>query len=139
MSIGKIRMSIKSFIDKVNKALAVKITLAIGTMWCVYVFSLLVAIPLVLPQTTTAIMFISSSFLQLVLLPCLLVGQQVLGEASDRQRAEDHAAIQDALSHIHELIKTEQDEDTTLTELRKVLSNQQTILEELQRRSTSWR
>jgi len=75
-----------------NAWLAVKITTAVGTMWCAYVFALLAFVsppaairsgrPLVL------VSWISQTFLQLVLLSIIIVGQNILAAASD-QRAED--------------------------------------------------
>jgi hypothetical protein len=132
-------MSIKSIINQINKAIAVKITVIVGTMWCVYAFSLLVAIPLIFPDTQSTVMFISSSFLQLVLLPILMVGQQVLSESADQQRAEDHMRIKHALHDIHALIADDKAENLALAELRMILQNQQTLLEEIQRNARPWR
>jgi len=78
---------------KFNSAVAVKATLAIGTMWCVYAFALLVLIPVIVPSTQMVIMYISSSFLQLVFLPLIMVGQAVLSEKSEKRAQEDHETL----------------------------------------------
>ena len=66
-------------------------TLVVGTMWCAYLFSVIALIAL--PSAIKAglffvIVWISSSFLQLVLLPIIIVGQNIQAAAADR-RAED--------------------------------------------------
>jgi hypothetical protein len=83
--------------ERVNAILAVKITQAIGTMWCAYAFAALalVSLPSAIRSgsTVTLISWISQTFLQLVLLSILMVGQNVLAASADR-RAE--ATYQDS-------------------------------------------
>jgi hypothetical protein len=83
-----------------NNRLAVVITRAVGTMWCAYVF---VALALVsLPQafaallrgdTLVAVTWLSQSFLQLVLLPIIIVGQNVSAAAQDGRAEADHETL----------------------------------------------
>jgi len=78
-------------VARFNRRLGVRITNAVGTMWCAYGFA---AIALVsLPQaiqggTATLIAWIAQTFLQLVLLSIIMVGQKVQG-ASSETRAID--------------------------------------------------
>lgn len=53
---------------------ALFLTRIVGTMWCFYLFCILAFVPLVFPQTLAIVQFVSSGFLQLVLLPLILVG-----------------------------------------------------------------
>ena len=80
-----------------NRTLSVKITKAVGTMWCAYAFALLafVSLPSAIRSgnLVTLVSWISQTFLQLVLLSIIIVGQNVLGAAAD-MRAE--ATYQDA-------------------------------------------
>ena len=85
-----------------NSWLAVKITTGVGTMWCAYAFALLALISL--PDAIKAgrpqiISWIAQTFLQLVLLPIIIVGQNVQAAASDK-RAED--TYKDAEAVLHE-------------------------------------
>ena len=98
-------MNIKTIIQDINNHLALKITLAIGTMGCVYAFTLLVAVPLFFPATTNIIMFLSSSFLQLVLLPVIMVGQRLLTRDQDARAEQDHNALIKLLVEMHILMK----------------------------------
>lgn len=76
---------------RLNARFGLKITLAVGTMWCAYIFTLLAlfALPSAIKQGTYfIIVWLSSSFLQLVLLPIIIVGQNIQATAADK-RAED--------------------------------------------------
>src|ERR1700737_4290934 len=74
-----------------NARLGVLITVVVGTMWCGYVFAAiaLVSLPSALQShnLTIIIAWISSNFLQLVLLPIIIVGQNIQAKAADA-RAE---------------------------------------------------
>ncbi|MGA2123489.1 MAG: DUF1003 domain-containing protein [Acidimicrobiales bacterium] len=91
-----------NFLAKLNARVGLRVTLVVGTMWCAYLFTLiaLVALPDALKQGTYFIVvWLSSSFLQLVLLPIIIVGQNIQAAASDR-RAED--TYKDAEAVLHE-------------------------------------
>jgi hypothetical protein len=98
-----------------NGRVARVITEGVGTMWCAYVFAALalVALPSAIRSGALSIVqWISQTFLQLVLLSVIMVGQQVIGRASDEraintyndaeavlaeaQQIQAHLAVQDA-------------------------------------------
>jgi hypothetical protein len=83
-----------------NNRLALFITQHVGSMWAAYVFVLisLVSFPQALAaflsgDTYTGIAWLSQSFLQLVLLPIILVGQQVISAAQDARAETDHETL----------------------------------------------
>lgn len=81
----------KNFFVRMNARFGLKITMVVGTMWCAYLFSViaLFALPSAIKQGTYFIVvWLSSSFLQLVLLPIIIVGQNIQATAADK-RAED--------------------------------------------------
>jgi hypothetical protein len=84
-----------------NARLGLVITVIVGTMWCAYVFACiaLISLPDNIHSTQDLILWISSSFLQLVLLPIIIVGQNIQAKASD-QRAVD--TFKDAEAILHE-------------------------------------
>ncbi|MDE2042749.1 MAG: hypothetical protein KGJ05_06735, partial [Alphaproteobacteria bacterium] len=90
--------------------LAVKITNAVGTMWCAYAFAALafISLPSAIAQGTFALItWISQTFLQLVLLSVIMVGQQVLARASDKQAAQtykDAEALLEITEKLEQLI-----------------------------------
>ena len=88
--------------DRFNSTLAVKITKGVGTMWCAYAFAALafVSLPPAIRSgsAVTLVSWISQTFLQLVLLSIIIVGQNVLAAAADK-RAE--ATYEDADAVLH--------------------------------------
>jgi hypothetical protein len=85
-----------------NGSVAKVITEGVGTMWCAYAFGALalIALPSAIHNGALSIVqWISQTFLQLVLLSIIMVGQQVIGAASD-ERAID--TYNDAEAVLHE-------------------------------------
>jgi uncharacterized membrane protein len=83
-----------------NDWLAVKITNIVGTMWCAYAFAGLALISLpeaIRGGTATLIAWIAQTFLQLVLLSIIMVGQQVASEKSDRQLEQTYRDAEELL------------------------------------------
>jgi hypothetical protein len=87
-------------IGRFNNRLAVIITRAVGTMWAGYLFALISFISL--PQALTAflrgetlvgITWLSQSFLQLVLLPVIIVGQNIISTSQDARAQADHETL----------------------------------------------
>ena len=101
-----------------NGWLAVKITNTVGTMWCAYAFTGLALISLpdaIKAGTGPLIAWIAQTFLQLVLLSIIMVGQKVAATASDKQAYQtyrDAEALLDISNDMHLLLK----QNTALTE-----------------------
>ena len=86
----------------VNGRVALILTTAVGTMWCAYAFAVLAL--LVLPEALhggllTLVQWVSQTFIQLVMLSVIMVGQNILSRASDK-RAD--MTYQDAEATFHE-------------------------------------
>lgn len=91
-----------------NGRFALLITSVVGTMWCAYAFAALalVALPSALSSGPLAIVqWVSQTFIQLVLLSIIMVGQNIIGKASDR-RAE--MTYKDADASFHEAEQIQQ-------------------------------
>jgi cytochrome bd-type quinol oxidase subunit 1 len=109
-------------IDRFNTYLALKITGAVGTMWCAYVFAALALISLpeaVRHGLATTITWLAQTFLQLVLLSIIIVGQNVQSAAAD-ERAE--ATYQDADAVLHTAIEIQAHMAAQDIEIDKILS-----------------
>ena len=96
----RVRLMGTSAAGQFNNHLAVAITKRVGTMWAAYLFVLiaLVSFPQALRaflqgDTVTGITWLSQSFLQLVLLPIIIVGQNVISAAQDARAAADHETL----------------------------------------------
>ena len=94
-----------------NNRLAVGITNIVGTMWCAYAFAILALISLpeaIKGGTSTLIAWVAQTFLQLVLLSIIMVGQKVAAEKSDRQLEQtyqDAEALLQINDDMHKLLK----------------------------------
>ena len=92
---GKIRPTL-------NDRLGLGITKRVGTMWAAYAFFAisLIALPMVISRgdTVEIIGWVTQTLLQLVLLPIILVGQNMQSRASEKRAVltyEDAAAVLD--------------------------------------------
>ena len=86
----------------VNGRIALLLTTVVGTMWCAYVFSVLalIALPSALGGGLfPLIQWVSQTFIQLVMLSVIMVGQNILGRAADK-RAD--MTYKDAEAILHE-------------------------------------
>ena len=106
--------------QRFNAWIACQITGAVGTMWCAYLFAVLALVSLpeaVRGGTATLIAWIAQTFLQLVLLSIIIVGQKVDGAASDKRALETY---NDAEAVLHEAIQIQEHlaaQDKVLTDL----------------------
>ena len=103
--------------NRFNDWLAVKITNVVGTMWCAYAFAALTLISL--PEAinggvATLVAWIAQTFLQLVLLSIIMVGQNIASEKSDRQLAQTYRDAESLLK-ISDEIQSLLQQNTTLT------------------------
>src|SRR5450756_2547796 len=114
-----------------NSRLAVLITKSVGTMWAAYLFMLIAFVSL--PQAwhafihgdaVTGVAWLSQSFLQLVLLPIIIVGQNVISASQDARAEADHITLTTLHAmNVRQLQMLEQQQ--------LILQQQQTILEML--------
>jgi hypothetical protein len=109
-----------------NGRLALMITSIVGTMWCAYAFAVLALV--VLPQATSSplllVQWISQTFIQLVMLSILMVGQNIQGRAADQRSADTYkdaeAILQECLSLQAHLQMQDQVLDDVVRRLEKV-------------------
>ena len=85
-------------VGRFNTWLAVTVTKSVGTMWAAYIFTLIaigggVAVVTQNAFLTALSVLISQTFLQLVLLPIIIVGQNVISEAQDARAEADHLTL----------------------------------------------
>ncbi|HEY2358064.1 MAG TPA: hypothetical protein VGH86_11475 [Phenylobacterium sp.] len=103
-----------------NGRIAILITNTVGTMWCAYAFAILALISLpeaIKAGTAALIAWIAQTFLQLVLLSVIMVGQKVSAAASDKQALQtykDAEALLKIQDDVHRLIKVNNDLTTQI-------------------------
>lgn len=92
-------------VQRFNARVAVRVTKMVGSMWCAYAFGLfdLLSLPAAIRGgIATIVAWIAQTFLQLVLLSIIMVGQDVQSKAADK-RAED--TYLDAEAVLHEAVQ----------------------------------
>jgi hypothetical protein len=99
-----------NIIGRINTFLAVNITKVVGSMWCAYIFAVLalISLPAVIATQSAIniVAWVAQTFLQLVLLPIIIVGQNVQAAASDARAESDHEtliAIHTLTAEVHEI------------------------------------
>ena len=108
--------------QRLNKAVAISLTKYIGTMTCFWVFCLLAlfslpavlsgfsvfhsAFPAVIIKTSiiALVAWVAQTFIQLVLLPALMVGQNLQNEAADARAAKTFEDVEDARNSIKQAL-----------------------------------
>jgi hypothetical protein len=114
-----------------NGKVALILTTVVGTMWCAYAFACLAL--LVLPQamgggTLTLIQWVSQTFIQLVMLSVIMVGQNILSRASDK-RADMTYKDADATFHEAEQIQSHLiEQDNAINDLLDKVAKLETSL-----------
>src|SRR5438876_3537414 len=102
----------------INAKIAVGLTKRVGTMWTAYSFAVLAIIGLfailglLTPIVALLVAWLSQTFIQLVLLPIIMVGQNVLGRKSELQADEAYATTMKTFADIEAVMKhlNQQDE-----------------------------
>jgi hypothetical protein len=123
-------------VGRFNSWLAVHITRAVGTMWAAYLFVLVALISLpsavrafLAGDTYEGIAWLSQSFLQLVLLPIIIVGQNVISASQDARAEADHLTLTTLHTiNVHQLQLLEQQQE--------MLKQQRAILDLLEKHSS---
>jgi hypothetical protein len=119
-------------LGRLNTWLAVTITRSVGTMWAAYLFTVIAVgggVALVTNSVfwTGVSILVSQTFLQLVLLPIIIVGQNVISASQDARAEQDHLT----LTTLH-TINVQQ---LRLLEVqREMLQQQREILDLIQKR-----
>jgi hypothetical protein len=102
------RVDHKNPFVRFNARFGLWITLVVGTMWAAYLFTVLAlfALPSAIHQGTYyVIVWLSSSFLQLVLLPIIIVGQNIQATAADKRSEDTYKDAEAVLKEAEEIQK----------------------------------
>ncbi len=102
-----------------NTRIAVGLTKSVGTMWTAYTFmglaivGLLAILGLLSPIVALLVVWISQTFLQLSLLPIIMVGQNVLGRKAELQADEQFNTTMSSYNDIENIMQhlSAQDEE----------------------------
>ena len=111
-----------------NGKLGLFLTTIVGTMWAAYLFVLiaLVSFPQAVQaflhgDTFVGIAWLSQSFLQLVLLPIIIVGQNVISASQDARAEADHLTLTTLHAINVQQLKLLEQQRETLQRQREIL------------------
>ena len=122
-----------SKISDFNEKLAAKITSGVATMWCAYAFAIiaLVSLPSALRSGDVIVIvsWVAQTFLQLVLLSIIMVGQNVGSKALEQKINETHAASLGEFELAKEARQFAQEE---LKELKEIASEIHRVIRDIE-------
>lgn len=112
----------------INDRIAVFLTKSVGNMWCAYIFTGIgvgAVVGAVTGNLLLALIFgsVSSNFLQLVLLPVIMVGQNVLNRKQELQSDEQFSTTQKIYHDIEQIIQHQSAQDKELLIQSKILGD----------------
>jgi len=123
------------FLNKLNQRIAEKITSAVATMWCAYLFAAiaLISLPTAIRSGDTIVIvsWIAQTFLQLVLLSIIMVGQNVQSKSVEQKIDETHFASLAEFELAKEAQTTAHQE---LKELRQISQEMHILVRDLEKR-----
>jgi hypothetical protein len=124
-----------SAIAQFNRKLAEKITSGVSTMWCAYLFAAiaLISLPNAIKSGDTIIIvaWIAQTFLQLVLLSIIMVGQSVQSQSVEQKINETHAASLGEFELAKEARETANQE---LHELKKITAELHALVRDVHKK-----
>lgn len=116
----------------INDWLAIKLTAMMSNMWAAYVFCSLslISLPAAISSHDAFIIvsWISQSFLQLTLLPIIMVGQKLMGKSAESRAEQDHNALMEAITDLHQIMLDESSMATVMDDIKDRLVTIQQIL-----------
>ena len=122
-------------INAFNRRIAEKITAAVSTMWCAYIFAAIALISLPAALRTgdplIIISWVAQTFLQLVLLSIIMVGQQASSAAVAQKISETHTA---SLSEFELAKEARKIADQELAEIKVMAKEIHAILKDVEKK-----
>lgn len=112
----------------VNTKIAVILTRGVGSMWCAYGFVFLALIGLcailglLSPLVALLVAWTSQTLIQLVLLPVIMVGQNVLGKHQELMADEQFQTTQKTYSDIEQIMQHLDAQDKVILEIKAKLN-----------------
>ena len=119
--------------NEFNTSLAAKITSGVATMWCAYAFAIiaLISLPDAIKSGNliTLVGWVAQTFLQLVLLSIIMVGQNVASASVEQKITETHTASLGEFELAKEARALNQQE---ITELKQIASDIHRLLKDIE-------
>jgi hypothetical protein len=123
-------------VNNFNTGLAAKITSGVSTMWCAYLFAAiaLISLPSAIKSgdLITIVSWIAQTFLQLVLLSIIMVGQSVQSASVEQKITETHTASLGEFELAKEARALNQQE---IKELKEIAADIHRVLKDIEQKT----
>jgi len=125
-----------SLFNKFNQKIATKITSFVSTMWCAYIFAAiaLISLPAAIKSGDRIVIvaWVAQTFLQLVLLSIIMVGQDASSKGMQQKIDETHTA---SLAEF-ELAKNSQEiANKEMATLKEITSEMHRLIRDIEKRN----
>jgi hypothetical protein len=124
------------WINNFNQKIATKITSFVSTMWCAYIFAAIALISLPAAIKTgdpiVIIAWVAQTFLQLVLLSIIMVGQDASTRGMQQKIDETHTA---SLGEFELAKKSQEIANKEMAQLRELTGEMHKLISDIEKRS----
>ena len=124
------------WVSNFNQKIATKVTIFVSTMWCAYIFAALALISLPAAIKTgdpiVIIAWVAQTFLQLVLLSIIMVGQDVSTRGMQQKIDETHTA---SLAEFELAKQSQEIANKEMTQLKEITSEMHKLIRDIEKRS----
>jgi hypothetical protein len=124
------------WINNFNQKIATKITSFVSTMWCAYIFAAIALISLPAAIKTgdpiVIIAWVAQTFLQLVLLSIIMVGQDASTRGMQQKIDETHTA---SLAEFELAKQSQEIANKEMTQLKEITSEMHKLIRDIEKRS----
>jgi hypothetical protein len=125
-----------SSIGRINQKIATKITSFVSTMWCAYIFAAiaLISLPAAIKSGDRIVIvaWVAQTFLQLVLLSIIMVGQDSSSKGMQQKIDETHTA---SLAEFELAKKSQEIATKEMAALKEITSEVHQIIRDLEKRN----
>ena len=124
------------WINTFNKKIAMRITSFVSTMWCAYIFAAiaLISLPGAIKSGDSIVIvaWVAQTFLQLVLLSIIMVGQDASTRGMQLKIDETHTA---SLGEFGLAKKSQEIANKEIAQLRELISEMHKLIRDIEKRS----
>ena len=125
-----------SLLNNFNQKIATKITSFVSTMWCAYIFAAiaLISLPAAIKSGDPIVIvaWVAQTFLQLVLLSIIMVGQDASSKGMQQKIDETHTA---SLAEFELAIKSQEIANKEMAALKEITSEMHRLIRDLEKKS----
>ena len=125
-----------SSVGRINQVIATKITSFVSTMWCAYIFAAiaLISLPAAIRSGDRIVIvaWVAQTFLQLVLLSIIMVGQDSSSKGMQQKIDETHTA---SLAEFELAKKSQEIANKEMAALKQITSEMHQIIRDLEKRN----